>query len=96
MKQLKSFKITEIGVPEHFDVRYHIKNSNTIKYSKSTIFLQLSDKCIERIHKNLKDAEIVLQIMDDHGRFRLELEDDEAAVNMYETEPLLEGNLIPV
>lgn len=30
--------------------------------------------------------------MDDHGRWRLELEEEEAAVNMYETEPLLEDH----
>jgi hypothetical protein len=54
--------------------------------------LQLTENCIKTIHENLIDAEINLQIRDDHGRWRLELEEEEAAMNMYETEPCLEDH----
>lgn len=94
MKQLKSLKFTEIGVPEHFDVRI-LKNANrrsNFNFKNLSIYLQLSEKCIKRIHENLKYCEISLQIMDDHGRWRLELEEEEAAVNMYESEPCLEDH----
>jgi len=55
-------------------------------------FLQLSDKCIRMIHELLPKTDIVFKIMDDHGRWQLELDEAEAMNNMYETEPLLEDH----
>ncbi|CAL8113062.1 unnamed protein product [Orchesella dallaii] len=71
MTSLRKLKVTEIGVPEKFD---------------------LSNECIQNIIKTLKHTEVTFKIMDDHGRWQLELGRADILRNTYESEPQLEDH----
>ncbi|ODN01483.1 hypothetical protein Ocin01_05182 [Orchesella cincta] len=71
MTSLGKLKVTEIGVPEKFD---------------------LSNECIQNIIKTLTNTEVTFKIMDDHGRWQLELGRADILRNTYESEPQLEDH----